>query len=50
MEANEITVPVVRLDAADQEGKLKAVNIASQEVHNIEDASSEDIQTWRFWA
>ena len=45
MEANEITVPVVRLDAADQEGKLKAVNIASQEVHNIEDASSEDIQT-----
>ena len=45
MEANEITVPVVRLDAADQEGKLKAANIASQEVHNIEDASSEDIQT-----
>ena len=43
METNEITVPVARLDAADQKGKIKAVNIASQEVHNIGDASSNDI-------
>ena len=45
MEVNEITVPVVRLDAADQEVELKAVNIASQEVHNIGDSSSEDIHS-----